>query len=47
MTETQTVNIHTTGRKNLHISNLYIPPRNTTEANHRTEDVDVENYSTT
>ena len=42
-TEIQISKIHLSNKKALHIVNLYIPPRCTTDPDHRTEDEDIEN----
>ena len=45
-TELQTIKIHLTQTKHLHVANIYIPPRDTTEPNHGTEDTDITNTFT-
>ena len=42
-TELQIHKIHLTRDKTLHIANIYIPPRDTTDANHNAEDTDITN----
>lgn len=42
-TELQTIKIHLTQHKHLHITNIYIPPRQTTDPDHLTEDTDITN----
>ena len=45
-TELQTIKIHLTQTKHLHVSNIYIPPRDTTDPNRGTEDKDITNTFT-
>ena len=45
-TEIQTIKIHLRQTKHLHITNIYIPPRDTTDPNHGTEDTDITNTFT-
>ena len=45
-TELHTIKIHLTQTKHLHITNIYIPPRDTTDPNHATEDTDITNTFT-
>ena len=40
-TEIQTIRVHLTQKKQLYISNMYIPPRQTTDPDHSTEDEDI------
>ena len=45
-TELHTIKIHLTQTKHLLITNIYIPPRDTTNPNHATEDTDITNTFT-
>ena len=45
-TELQTIKIHLTQTKHLHVTNIYITPRDTTDPNHGTEDTDITNTFT-
>ena len=45
-TELQTIKISLTQTKHLHVTNIYIPPRDTTDPNHGTEYTDITNAFT-
>ena len=45
-TELQTIKFHLTQTKHLHVTNIYIPLRDTTDPNHGTEDTDITNTFT-
>ena len=45
-TELQVTKVHFTKDKSLHLANIYIPPRDTTDPNHSTEDTDITNTFT-
>ena len=45
-TKQQTIKIHLTQTNHLHVTNIYIQPRDTTDPNHGTEDTDITNTFT-